>query len=101
MHILFVHHVLFLSSNYLEISIKHSFTSSDYHLLYLASACFLSLPLDFFHFVRFFSLPLAFVCVRLHLFVSVCILVPPQKISENEQSTYTTGKFVFLLYFPK
>jgi len=26
MYILFVHHVLFLSSNYLEISIKHSFT---------------------------------------------------------------------------
>jgi len=28
-YILFVHHDLFLSSNHLEISIKHSFTASD------------------------------------------------------------------------
>jgi len=49
-YILFVHHALFLSSNTLEISIKHSFTSFDSRLLYLASAYFLSLPFDFFHF---------------------------------------------------
>jgi len=58
-----------LSSNYLKISIKHLCTSSeDYRLLYLASACFLSLPFDFFYFRRFFSLPLAFVCIGLRLF---------------------------------
>jgi len=76
MYILFVHHVLFLSSKQLEISIKLSFTSSDYRLLYLASTCFLSLSFDFFslpfdvfhlRWISFASvcLPFAFVCMRL------------------------------------
>jgi len=51
--------------NHLEISIKHSLTSSDYRLLYLASACFLQFRLMFFTYVQFFLLPLAFVCLRL------------------------------------
>jgi len=75
----YVHHVLFLLSNYLEISIKikHSFTSFDSHLLYLASTCFLTLPFNFFHFCW---LSFTSVYIRLHLFASVCILVPPVKL---------------------
>jgi len=57
-----------IESNHLEISIKHSFTSSDFRLLYFASACFLSLPFDFFHFRSIFSRLLAFVCLRLRPF---------------------------------
>jgi len=74
LYILFVRHVLFLSFKHLEISIKHSFTSSDYCLLYLASACFLSLPFIFFTSVGFRLRPFAF---HLHSFASICVLVPP------------------------
>jgi len=54
MYILFVYHVLFLSSDHLKLSIKHSFASSGIRLLYFASACFLPLPLAFFHFCSIF-----------------------------------------------
>jgi len=69
MYILFVHHVLFLSSNHLEISIKHSFTASDSRLLHLASACFHFRSI-FFTFVGFRLPPFTF---RLHSFASVCV----------------------------
>jgi len=59
MYILFVHHVLFLSSNHLEISIN------------------ISLLLAFFHFRLIFFTSVGFrlpsVCVRLHSFASVCV----------------------------
>jgi len=78
MYILFVHYVLFLSSDHLEISIKHLFTSTDSCLLYLASACFLLLLFDFFSLtLAFVYLHLPSVCIHLRSFASISVLVPP------------------------
>jgi len=69
MYILVVHHVLFLSSNHLEISVKHSFTSSDSRLLCLTFA---------FTFVRFFHFRWLSFAFGLRPIAFVCVLVPPQ-----------------------